>query len=409
MLTTFSTAVQLLFSTVLAALSIVLSKINLSYEVPGIFLGFLGHAMTSKSKFQFLFTVFALALSTQSINPVSPQTGCDAELSMKRQKIYVADFYAPYGDIGMGKDIGDYIAKRFETNDHFEVVPRTTITNTMAAFVGNKRTTPNQYLRRTLELAASQGAGCVIFGKILDKKNKISFAARMSSVTTGASALKIDVDVKRTDLKSFLEGIGNTFVNYFITSTPMITSEALERRRHQGFHFNLSLGTGYLQGARPIGSDNVSIESAAGHLGLMIGVAIKPDLILFGAFDGFLGFNPKGRILQSGIPDAISVSDASNNVLTIGVGLKVYGDMNWFLSAALAFASGTMGFRSDTDAVSHSSGQGMAIHLSIGREWWITRSLGVGFSLMGHYSNLLEGIISTNHYYIGLGFSISHN
>jgi hypothetical protein len=365
--------------------------------------------MMLKKIFSFCLLCSASMLSAQTATPVGAPSGCNAEIRLNRPKIYIANFYVTYGKADMGKNIGDYIAQRFESDGRFEIVPRAAISETMARFLAGKKIKADEYLQRTLELAAAENADCVIFGKISKKKNKVSFSVRMSSVATGASARKVDTDVERDAALGFLEGIGDSFVSYFVSTAPAPVAENNNEGRHRGFHLSLAASSGYLSASKPIGSDSFSVDSFAGHAGLKVGAAIRPDVILFGAFDGFMGFSPAGKLQQSGIPDAVSFSDLNHTVLTAGAGLKVYSEENYFFSASLAFATGTLGYNNNGVATSGNSGYGFAVQLSLGREWWVAKRLGIGLALTGHYSNLPGNSVSINQYYAGLGISASYN
>jgi hypothetical protein len=167
---------------------------------------------------------------------ISPPSGCAAEIRGNRPKVYIANFFVTYGKKDMGKAIGDYIAERFEADGRFEIVPRPQINDTMAPFFKNKKATADQYLQKTLELAASQEADCVIFGRISKKKNKISFLVRMSTVATGSSVRKVDTDVEKNEALKFLEGIGDSFVSYFVTAPSLPIPVADTPSKIRGFY-----------------------------------------------------------------------------------------------------------------------------------------------------------------------------
>lgn len=171
--------------------------------------------------------------------------GCNAEIRGNRPKVYIANFFVTYGKKDMGKAIGDYIAERFDADGRFEVVPRAEINVTMAPFFKNKKATADQYLQRTLELAASQSADCVIFGRISKKKNKISFLVRMASVSTGDSVRKVDTDVEKAQALGFLEGIGDSFVTYFVTAAPIPVAVVEKASKIRGFYIAAN-GTGII-------------------------------------------------------------------------------------------------------------------------------------------------------------------
>ena len=200
--------------------------------------------MLKRCLFVALLPATAIPLSAQNAPTTAAEAaaliqappGCNAEIRVNKPKVYIANFFVTYGKKDMGKAIGDYIAERFEADGRFEIVPRSDINLTMAPFFKNKKATADQYLQRTLELAASQGADCVIFGRIAKKKNLISFLVRMSSVATGDSVRKVDTDVEKADALKFLEGIGDSFVTYFVTAAPVAVPVADKGAKIRGFY-----------------------------------------------------------------------------------------------------------------------------------------------------------------------------
>lgn len=176
-------------------------------------------------------------------DPISAPGSCSAEIRENKPKIYIANFFVSYGKKDMGKAIGDYIAQRFESDGRFEVVPRAEIDTAMASFFKNKKATGDQYLQRTLELAAGQGADCVIFGRISKKKNKVLFSVRMSAVSTGTSARKVDTEVEREAALGFLEGVGDSFVSYFKTAAPLPVARDEKGEKPRSFYVAAN-GTG---------------------------------------------------------------------------------------------------------------------------------------------------------------------
>jgi hypothetical protein len=219
-----------------------------------------------------ILTLAPVAVSAQAAvsSLITPPAGCSAEIRGNRPKVYIANFFVTYGKKDMGKAIGDYIAERFEADGRFEIVPRAEINTTMAPFFKNKKATADQYLQRTLELAASQSADCVIFGRISKKKNKISFLVRMSSVSTGDSVRKVDTDVEKNEALKFLEGIGDSFVTYFVTAAPLPVAVVAKPGKIRGFYIAANgIGTmpfGFVRNAFSWGSGG-TLEF--GHKGLL--------------------------------------------------------------------------------------------------------------------------------------------
>jgi hypothetical protein len=186
----------------------------------------------------------AQVVSVQVGSQPVPVSGCSAEIKGNRPKIYIANFFVTYGKKEMGRQIGNYIAERFDADGRFEVVPRNQINAELTPFFKNKKATQEQYLETVLGFAEQQKADCVVFGRISKKNNKVFFMVRMSSVTTGESARKVDTEVERTEAVKFLEGIGDSFVSYFVTAkqepTNIEPAKAKKSGKPIGLYINLA-------------------------------------------------------------------------------------------------------------------------------------------------------------------------
>lgn len=332
---------------------------------------------------------------------------CPAEIRGNRPKIYIADFLVTYGKKDMGQAIGDLIAQKFESDGRFEIVPRSAIHDDMAPAL-KKNLKAEKYLSLTVDLALAKDADCVVFGRISKKKNQVSFLVRMASVKTGENVRKVDTDVERDKALPFLENVGDSFVSYFTTTAPVAAAETPEPGR-RGFFLNLTTGGGYLSASKPVGSDNFSMESFSGHAGLKLGGAVRPDVMLHGSFDGFMGFYPMGKITTSGGDTSASIADLTHTVLFAGGGITLYSETHYFFSATLGLATGSLGYSSVTTSTSGNSGYGFGANLSFGREWLLSKHFGVGIALLGHYSNIPANSVSTNQYYLGMSLSASYN
>jgi hypothetical protein len=213
-----------------------------------------GTAVFAKSKI--------IETAKQATTDILPTTGCSAVITTNRPRVYVANFFVTYGKKDMGQAIGDYIADRFKTDGRFDLVDRASIDGKMKSFLKNRKLKPQAYLQKTIDLASAEKADCVIFGRISKKKNKVSFEVRMSAVTTGASLRKVDTDVEREEALKFLEGIGESFVSYFVTTKPATATDVVKeipKSKDRSFYLGLN-ALGYL----PVGSDTYSAVWATG-------------------------------------------------------------------------------------------------------------------------------------------------
>lgn len=181
-----------------------------------------------------------------------PASGCSAEIRGNRPKVYIANFLVVGGKKEMGKSIGDYIAQRFEADGRFELIPRSSINDEMKGLF-KKLPKPEVYLQTTVDLAAAKKADCVIFGRISKKGKQVSFLVRMASVETGENLRKVDTDVEKEKASSFLEGVGDSFVSYFVDAPQPVVAPKKEddkpkdRRFYVGLHNVSVIPFGFLR------------------------------------------------------------------------------------------------------------------------------------------------------------------
>lgn len=178
-----------------------------------------------------------LGANTPGQYALPPASGCSAEIRGNRPKIYIANFLVAGGKKDLGKTIGDYIAQRFETDGRFELISRSAVDEEMKPLF-KKKPKPEVYLQTTVDLAAAQKADCVIFGRVSKKGRQVSFLVRMASVESGENLRKVDTDVEKAAASKFLEGVGDSFVSYFVDAPPPPVNPAKkEADELKGRHF----------------------------------------------------------------------------------------------------------------------------------------------------------------------------
>lgn len=141
---------------------------------------------------------------------------------------------------------------------------------------------------------------------------------------------------------------------------------------HDGFYLRLQLGGGYTR-ASLIGED-LAIKGGAAGLNAEFGGAITRNLILFGKLYGTSAPNPDielGDITIEGQTDG-----ASQNIGALGGGITYYiMPANVYLSGALSFAQ--LSIDEDGETVAETD-LGGALHLGLGKEWWVSANWGLG-------------------------------
>jgi hypothetical protein len=153
-------------------------------------------------------------------------------------------------------------------------------------------------------------------------------------------------------------------------------------RTHDGFFLRLSAGAG---GANT-SFDNPSMEldgTGSADLNFAIGGAIKPNLILHGTMWGWLISDPDA---SGGLGSG--TLDGDVDMTAFGGGITYYFmPVNIYLSGSAGF--GTMSF--DGPFADGETDNGFVGDLTLGKEWWVGGSWGLGFAGGLSYSSLPDG------------------
>jgi hypothetical protein len=143
---------------------------------------------------------------------------------------------------------------------------------------------------------------------------------------------------------------------------------------HDGFYLRLHTGGGYMSVSGSDGAGNtVKIAGDSVSLGVSIGGAIVPNLIVFGTF--FISVVSNPDLTQNGA--AAGTGSGSAAVGGFGAGLAYYFQpINLYLSGVLAAtdfqvqdSNGNMTYDSDT---------GIGFQGMVGKEWWVSQDWGLG-------------------------------
>ena len=156
-------------------------------------------------------------------------------------------------------------------------------------------------------------------------------------------------------------------------------------RKHRGFYFS---------GAWGVNSTNMNVDSknygqatykgTGAVMDLKIGGAITEDLILHATIlvQGMTG--PKINSDYWGINDIKADDKISISQGLIGGGLTYYTPENILLSASLGIGGFT--FENEREDLEFSTDNGFSFQLKAGKEWWVSRKLGIGVAV--YYQNI---------------------
>jgi hypothetical protein len=141
-------------------------------------------------------------------------------------------------------------------------------------------------------------------------------------------------------------------------------------RTHDGFFLRLQGGVGGTSASQ----DELTLKGGSGALNVEIGGALTENFILYGKLFGTGTPDPDlevGDITFEG-----NNSDLSLNFGALGAGVSYYFmPVNLYVSGAVSLTS--LGLTEDGDEVGD-TGQGLGLHLGVGKEWWVSDQWGLG-------------------------------
>lgn len=178
------------------------------------------------------------------------------------------------------------------------------------------------------------------------------------------------------------------------------------REHDRGFFLRMSAGAGAastkIEG--DLGGD-LKFSGAAGDANFAIGALVSKNLAVHGTFWGWSMSNPDFEYNNT---DG-TTENATVTMSAFGPGLTWYmGPSNFYLSGAVGAASLSM----DKDLpgggnLSGDSDTGVAVDLTLGKEWWVGNRWGLGAALGFGYHNIPPGDADNNFKGTSLGIRFS--
>lgn len=163
-------------------------------------------------------------------------------------------------------------------------------------------------------------------------------------------------------------------VSMLAIATPIAVPESAyagDRDHTGGFFLRLSAGVGAASTKIEEGSDELKLSGEAGDVNIAIGGMVSPNLAVHGTLFGWAITDPDAELND--------MEGSLNGDLTlgaIGVGLTYYlMPANVYFSPSIGF--GSLSFDAD-DFEEVESDAGIAVDMTIGKEWWVGRNWGLG-------------------------------
>lgn len=145
---------------------------------------------------------------------------------------------------------------------------------------------------------------------------------------------------------------------------------------HRRFFLRLTLGGGYASSS----DDETDVTGIAGDFTAAVGGCVSENLALHGTLFGWSQSNPDVDITGVGSGEL----DGSYGMSGYGGGATYYFmPVNMYISGSAGVGYLTI----DTDLIDDTSDAGFAMDLSVGKEWWVGNSWGLGLAgAFGYFS-----------------------
>lgn len=179
----------------------------------------------------------------------------------------------------------------------------------------------------------------------------------------------------------------------------IIPSVALagEPRTHDRFFLRLSGGGGYTSTSVTVaGIDIVELSGGSGDLNLAIGATVSPNLAVHGTIFGWSLSDPTVKIV------GVEQNDFSGSFILSAYG----GGITYYFMPANIYISPSVGFATinGSDDFEGNSDGGFALDITLGKEWWVGNSWGLGVAGAFGYHNVADGDVDEN--WTGTSFGI---
>jgi hypothetical protein len=153
-----------------------------------------------------------------------------------------------------------------------------------------------------------------------------------------------------------------------------------EPQRHHGLFLRLDIGFGYMSSHSGDGTD-ITLEGVAGAFSFAIGGTVaRNQIIAFHIWD----MEVTNPTLSSGGTSTSLGNNVSVGLLGLGPQYTVYSDSNWYFSATPSLTSL---HHNDGNGDQSDSNWGFGSRLAVGKEWWVSRSWGLGLNASFSFSS----------------------
>lgn len=157
--------------------------------------------------------------------------------------------------------------------------------------------------------------------------------------------------------------------------------------RHDGFFLRFMLGPSAVAAVADDAAET-SVSGAGGALGIALGYAIAPNVILYGEIFDNIALSPtiENEVMETELSD-----ETAFGLVGIGPGIAVYLPHNFYLSSTVAFARLVIDPDTEEDDDEATSDLGVAVTAAVGKEWWVSKNWGLGLALQLYGGAMKDG------------------
>jgi hypothetical protein len=179
--------------------------------------------------------------------------------------------------------------------------------------------------------------------------------------------------------------LGALLLCHAVAAAAVANADSSPRAHDAGFFLRLSAGPG---GARSTIADTpfgrTKMSGATADLNFAVGAIVAPNLALHGTVFGWLISKPDVEFQDLGVATA----NADVSLSALGAGLTYYlMPVNLYVSGSV----GTGKLSVDTGHVSGDTDYGFVLDLTVGKEWWVGKSWGLGAAGAFGYHTVPDG------------------
>ena len=168
------------------------------------------------------------------------------------------------------------------------------------------------------------------------------------------------------------------------------SARAGERRTHDGFFLRLSGGLGGANTSLETGPLDAEISGRSGDFNMAIGGIIGNNLALHGTFFGWATTDPDLDV------EGLGSTEIDGDLSMSGVG----GGLTYYFMPANIYLSGSLGAAwlsvEGDEELEGESDTGIAGELTLGKEWWLGGSWGLGLAGAFGYHTIPDDNINEN-------------